>query len=76
MRGDEVELLKISVKTGAGALLMLLEMVDIMCESEDPHGDDTRAAELVEGKKTTEHGTHRRRGLGDHLRALRLGLTG
>ena len=34
-------------------------MVDLLCELEDPHGDEERAAELVvvESKRSSEHGT-------------------
>ena len=41
MRGDEVEMMEISAKTGAG-VASLLEMVDILCELEDPRGDGAR----------------------------------
>ena len=43
---DQVEMIEISAKNGDG-ITELLEMVDIVCELEDPRGDHETAAELV-----------------------------
>ena len=55
---DEVEMVEISARTGQG-VVDLLEMVDILCELEDPRGDHVAPAELVviEGKKSAIEGT-------------------
>eukprot|EP01084_Bolivina_argentea_P312439 540904_1 len=55
---NDIEMIEISAKTGEG-IGNLLEMIDILCELEDPRGNNNSNAELVviEAKKSAQQGT-------------------